>query len=192
MMNGHVRHTARTGDEPVLDLGDFTPEQKTLRLNGIEYDAWVTRNRRYPRRIQARVDLARSRYLSIAEPLLAQIKAATPPPKTEDQTDAEYAEQLRDFRLDPEFQVWIEQQNQAYGTYVTESLCALIPDLDYDDAELIDLPKAEYALRELGYFKDEAGGGAESAEPDAEVDEDSPLAGATRSAASATSTLPTP
>lgn len=52
--------TIHSSDEP-LDLGDLTPETVPVRLGGRVTWAWVITNKRYPRLVQAALDVARRR-----------------------------------------------------------------------------------------------------------------------------------
>jgi hypothetical protein len=112
-----------------IELGDFLPEKRVVKLNGQSYEAWVTTNRRYPRRIQSQLDRYSGRYQRVVDALK--------------QEDIESYER----------EALVEQADEAYQTFVSDSIMALVPGLPEQDVDLIDIDSAVRLLRELGYFK---------------------------------------
>lgn len=155
-------------ERPPIRLGQFLRERVTVEINGQLHQAWVTTNRRYPRRLQAQLDRARARYTLVAGPLLVD---PLTPEELEALSPEERATYLESRR------VAIEAHDEAYQDYVTSALLVLIPTLDEETAELIDQPTAEQLLRDLGYFQplaDEPLAEGEASGADAD-----PLTGAT-------------
>ncbi len=131
---------ATVAGPPIL-LGDFLPEQRIVVLNGQEYTAWVTNNRRYPRKIMVALDSASRRYGKVIQPLLESL----PDPK--DVLPGE----LED--LTAERQDAAEQQQTAYNAYVSECVSLLVQNLPESEADMIPLEECEKLLRLLGFFK---------------------------------------
>lgn len=148
---------------PPILLGDFLPEQRTVVLNGTEYRAWVTSNRRYPRRIMVALDSASRRYSKVVQPLMVDL------PNEKDVLPSEWEELLA------EREEAIETQQAAYNSYVSECVSLLVQNLPESEADLIPLEDAEKLLRTLGLFRS-----IESPEPEkteGEIKEPIPLTG---------------
>jgi hypothetical protein len=126
---------------PPILLGDFLPEQRVVVLNGNEYKAWVTTNRRYPRRIMVALDAASRRYRKVIEPLLADL------PNEKDLLPGE----LEDLVAEREDAA--EAQQSAYNSYVSECVSLLVQHLPESEADMIPLEDAERLLRTLGLFR---------------------------------------
>jgi len=149
---------------PPINLGSFLPERRVVVINDIPHDAWVTTNRRYPRRVQAQLDHYRGRYMDVVGPFLE----SQPEESVPDEDKAEYFQRR---------QRAIDEADEAYQRYVTDSLMALIPTLDEETAELINTPQAEELLRQLGYFSAPALQATELEPSAGGFDEGNPLTG---------------
>lgn len=117
---------------PTIQLGDFLPEHRIVVLNGQQYSAWVTTNKRYPRSIMARLDRAAREYNRVILPLLQPLAEGEEP------SEARYRA--------------AEEQPEAWSGYVTKAVLLLIPQLQESELELVDLDSLETLLRDLGYF----------------------------------------
>ena len=170
-VNGRA-HEARP-----VDLGILLPERRDVKVNEVTYQAWVTSNKRYPRRVQAMLDAALARYLRVAGPLLRmagrESDAGADEPLTEEQIQA------------------LDEHDIAYQDYLTEAISALVPDLATADPEAIEIMRTEQALlllQELGYMPEPKKETAD--QPDAEREasnpdeEGAPLTGSRRPRAS--------
>jgi hypothetical protein len=150
---------------PAINLGSFLPERRTVVINDVSHDAWVTTNRRYPRRIQAMLDTYMARYSEVIAPLRDTRS-------TDDMSDEEKQEYLL-ARMRA-----VDEADQSYQRYVTDSLMALIPTLDEETAELIETETAADLLIQLGYFQPKQDVEAEPIQSSTDESEDaSPLTG---------------
>src|SRR6185437_4333113 len=122
---------------PTLQLGDFLPERREVRLNGQTHQAWVTTNSRYPRRIMAELDSAARTYNVAIEPIRDIIGLP----------DA-----MEQIAADPLKMTALENQPVAWDRYITSAVAALIPTVLESELELVDLPVLEQWLRDLGYL----------------------------------------
>lgn len=155
-----VSGRAETVGSPI-QLGDFLPERRAVVVNGQTYSAWVTKNRRFPRSVQAELDMARNRYTRVVGPLLA-------PQDAEDDANAETQASRAQA---------IEQADVAYARYLTDSLVALVPGLGEQEADLIDQESVVRLLTELGYM-DAPEQASETPPTEAKEKDDGPLTGA--------------
>lgn len=153
-----------------IELGDFLPEKRQVKLNGRTYEAWVSTNRAYPRRLQAQLDRYKRRYDKVLEPLTVADDASPDDKPTPEEIEAA-----------------VDRAEEAHQQFVTDAVMVLVINLSEDEAELIPLERAEWLLRELGYFKplDELSEDSTSEVSQSDAD---PLTGDTSQAASPGST----
>lgn len=129
-----------------VQLGDFFPEKLKLKINGELHEAWVTKNNRYPRPIQAKLDRAYAKWMRIAQPILLNSDS--------DEYRAEF-EKLSDEDKQRVLEARaraVDESDLAYQEYITTALMLLIPTLDETTAEMIPQEVAEGLFRQLGYF----------------------------------------
>lgn len=122
---------------PPIELGDFLPERRQVKLNGNFYDAWVTTNHRYPRSVMVKLDRAARVYNRVIDPLLPEDQRLMP--LTE--------EELPAARLRA-----IEEQPTAWADYVQEAIRLLVPGTQESELELVDTNTLHDLGQQLGYF----------------------------------------
>lgn len=160
---------------PRIDLGDFLPERREIRINGQDYLGWVVKDGHYPREVLARLGRAYRRYLTAIAALLAEPPVWLCVDCSVAQRKLTAAQRRKgesvvcthtDF---PEYEIFErevaedllarrkagEDQDIAYARYLTEAVLALVPNVLESEINLMPTETVELLLRQLGYFDPE-------------------------------------
>lgn len=166
-----------------LELGEFLPEKRPVRINGNTYYAWLISDGHYERNVLARTARAYARYLQRMEPL-----TRAPLPKPAEVEGPIYEAWKRESDAD------LVKRNEAmanqevwYDEYLTEVALLLVPGLQETEANLIPRDKIKELFEELGFW-------TANEKVDAEVEKaatEAPLDGPTSLPVSSSSTEPT-
>jgi hypothetical protein len=151
------------------DLGDYLPDHREVKLNGVVYEGWVAKEGGCPRDVIARLARAFRRYIRVIGPLLAD-PVPEPPDFAEPSERQAYETAVEMDRQERERAA--DDQDIAYTRYLTDCVLALVPTIPAPEVEITPEHKLEGLLHELGYFSNKSTGIAQETQEVIQVDAD--------------------
>jgi hypothetical protein len=162
MKNATARVRAGRTGRRVIRLGDTTPDQADVEINGRTLTAWVISEAGYPQSVAAELDAAQQAYLRSRDRL-----DPTPDPDILDKT-IELAKAVIESgspELHDAAQYLLEQAGLnkmiprfvtnpvTWEEYVSKSILLLVPGMTFEEADSLPPAKRNQLLTDLGYFK---------------------------------------
>jgi hypothetical protein len=163
MNNGTASVRAGRTGRRVIRLGDTTPDQADVEINGRTLTAWVISEAGYPQSVAAELDAAQQAYLQ-SRPRLDPLPDPDVLQKTVALCNAiirgDDTESLKESATELGALAGLTLATPRYQTnpvtweeYVTKAILLLVPGMTFEEADSLSPQKRNDLLTDLGYFR---------------------------------------